>query len=71
MIGRIGNRTTVGNQEQVIEGIRRAVYDAVSSASVIGREGRPIKIYLDGKEVGTADRRYEQSVSRETGVSMA
>lgn len=71
MVGRIGNRTAVGNQDQIIEGIRRGVYDAVSSAMGSGREDRPIKIYLDGKEISNAVTRNQRQTSRATGVAMA
>lgn len=33
LIGRIGNRTTVANNEQIIEGIKQGVYEGVSNAN--------------------------------------
>lgn len=71
MVGRIGNRTAVGNQDQIIEGIRRGVYDAVASAMGNGNSDRPIKVYLDGKEISTAVTKNQRQLSRATGVAMA
>lgn len=73
MVGQFSNgRTAVANNEQIIQGIERGVYNAVTSALNNQQSGdRDIRVYLDGKEIGAASRRYERSMNRATGVSMA
>jgi len=72
LVGQFSNgRTAVANNEQIIQGIERGVYNAMTSA-MAGQSGeRDIRVYLDGKEIGAASRRYERSVNRATGVSLA
>lgn len=73
LVGQFSNgNTAVANNEQIIAGIERGVYNAMTSALAGQNNGsRDIRVYLDGKEIGAASRRYERSVSRATGVSMA
>ena len=72
LVGQFSNgRTAVANNEQIIQGIERGVYNAMTSAMAGQSNDRDIRVYLDGKEIGAASRRYERSVNRVTGVSMA
>ena len=73
LVGQFSNgRTAVANNEQIIQGIESGVYRAMSSVmSNQQSNGRDIRVYLDGKEIGAASRRYERSMNRATGVSMA
>lgn len=73
LVGQFANgKTAVANNEQIIQGIERGVYNAMTSALSNQQSGdRDIRVYLDGKEIGAASRRYERSISRATGVSMA
>lgn len=72
LIGQFSNgRTAVANNEQIIAGIEAGVYRAMSSAMSGQGGNRDIRVYLDGKEIGAASRRYERNISRATGVAMA
>lgn len=62
MVGSIGRRTTVANNDQIVEGIESGVYRAVmaatSAANVSGNFGKngnsqplEVRVYLDGKEI--------------------
>ena len=68
MVGSMNNRTTVANNEQIVDGIRAGVYEAVIAAmGNMQQTGEMIvKVFLDGKEV-TANVEKHQ---RERGVSI-
>lgn len=73
LIGQFANgQTAVANNEQIISGIESGVFRAVTSA-LAGQDngGRDIRVYLDGKEIGAASRRYERQMNRATGVALA
>ena len=62
MVGQIGNRTAVANNDQIVEGIRQGVYDAVSAAmSQNNSEDRPIKVYLDSREIKMGQQRLNRA----------
>lgn len=71
LVGQFSNgQTAVANNEQIISGIERGVYNAMTSA-LAGQSGnRDIRVYLDGKEIGAATRRYERNMNRATGVAL-
>ena len=52
MVGSIGNRAAVANNDQIIDGISSGVYEAVRAA-MSESDDRPIQmhVYLDGKEI--------------------
>ena len=73
LVGQFSNgNTAVANNEQIIAGIERGVYNAVTSALANnnGNGSRDIRVYLDGKEIGAATRRYERNMNRATGVAL-
>lgn len=72
LVGQFNNgRTAVANNEQIIAGIERGVYNAMTSALANQNGGdRDIRVFLDGKEIGAASRRYERSMNRVTGVAL-
>ena len=51
MVGSIGGRTAVANNDQIVEGIRQGVYDAVMAANSNGGNGTSFKLYLDSREI--------------------
>lgn len=52
MVGSIGGRTAVANNDQIVEGIRAGVYEAVSAAMSNGGNGATeFKLYLDSREI--------------------
>lgn len=53
MVGKIGNRTTVANNEQIVEGISSGVYSAVLSAmSQFGGNRSNVNVVLEGDAKG-------------------
>ena len=68
LVGTMNNRTAVANNDQIVEGIREGVYEAVVAAlSGTSQKGEQIiKVFLDGKEI-TANVEKHQ---RERGVSI-
>lgn len=65
LVGTMGGRTAVANNDQIVEGIRQGVYDAVSAAIANNsNNGNEFKIYLDGREI-----KYSlQKIDRAWGV---
>ena len=62
LVGKIGNRTTVANNDQIIAGISEGVYSAVVAAmSETNRGGgeQPVVVYLDGKQIYSSVKRAE------------
>lgn len=64
MVGSLGGRTAVANNDQIVEGIRAGVYDAVVEAmgQTGGKQG--VTVYLDGKKIYQNQRR----VAKRTGL---
>lgn len=72
MVGQIGGRTAVANNDQIAEGISEAVYNAFMRAN--GND-RPIVInpgpvYIDGKELMRVTYNDRRAVDREHGGSL-
>ena len=64
MVGTMGGHTAVANNDQIVEGIRQGVYDAVVAANGSGNHDVSVKVYLDSKEI-----RYgQQRLARASGV---
>lgn len=54
MVGSIGGRTAVVNNDQIVEAVSRGVYEAVASAMgsyAGGQSDQAISVYLDGKQI--------------------
>ena len=68
MVGRIGNRATVANNDQIVEAVSRGVYSAVVAAMSAGGNGngQNVNVYLDGKQIYASVKRVEA----ERGVSV-
>ena len=64
MVGRIGNRTAVANNDQIVEAVSMGVASAVSAVLGNGGTDRPVKIYLDGREIATTTTRYQNQIAR-------
>lgn len=65
MVGRIGNRTTVANNDQIVEGISEGVYSAVVAAMRAsgGNSGgaQAVNVFLDGKQItGAVEQRQKE-----------
>lgn len=62
MVGTIGGRTAVANNDDIVAGIRDGVFEAVSAA-VSGMGGDQIvKVYLDSREIRTGQQRLNRAM---------
>lgn len=64
MVGSLGGRTAVANNDQIVEGIRAGVYDAVVEAMGRTNGNQGVTVYLDGKKIYQNQRR----VAKRTGL---
>ena len=51
MVGSMDGRTAVANNEQIVEGIRQGVYDAVMAANSNGGGDTRFQLFLDSREI--------------------
>lgn len=68
MVGRIGGRTAVANNDQIVAGIAAGVYDAVYAAMTNAggeQQTQPLVVYLDGEQIYN----NQQSIQRSRGYS--
>lgn len=62
MVGTIGGRTAVANNDQIVEGIRQGVYEAVSAAMVNNSGGETqVRVYLDSREIKAGQQRLNRA----------
>jgi hypothetical protein len=62
MVGTIGGRTAVANNDDIVAGIRDGVFEAVSAA-VSGMGGDQIvKVYLDSREIRVGQQRLNRAM---------
>lgn len=56
LVGKIGNRTTVANNEQIVEGVSEGVYAAVLAAMRASENNgsQSVNVYLDGRQIMSA-----------------
>lgn len=68
LVGKIGNRTAVVNNDQIVEAVSRGVYSAVTAAMSAnnGNGGQNVNVYLDGKQIYSRVKKIES----ERGVSV-
>lgn len=61
LVGRIGNKTTVANNDQIVDAVSQGVYQAVMSAMGNNQSGgsQPIVINLDGKQIYSSVKKRE------------
>ena len=67
MVGSMNGRTAVANQQEITEGIREGVYDAMVSA--LGNGKLTANVYLDGKQISGTVVSNINSETRRTGSS--
>ena len=72
MVGSIGGKAAVANNDQIVEAIAQGVFRAVTEAmnGNSGNRKQEIAIYLDGKAMARRLYPYNQEVSREHGGSL-
>lgn len=72
LVGNIGGRTAVANNDQIVQavsmGVYNAVVDALSTTNNNGDE-QPVVVQIDGREVFRAVRSQNDSFRRRTGTS--
>ena len=64
LVGKFSNgRTAVANNDQIVEGIRQGVYDAVVAAMAMqSSDDRPIRVYLDSREIKAGQNRLNRAL---------
>lgn len=63
MVGTIGGRTAVANNDQIVDGIRQGVYEAVSAAMASNGTSEPtVKVYLDSREIRVGQQRLNRAM---------
>jgi len=71
LVGQFANgNTAVANNAEIVAGIERGVYNAMSSV-MANQSQRPIenKVYLDGKQISSSVTKSQNNLSRATGVA--
>ena len=75
LVGTIGSRSAVVNNDQIIESVSRGVYDAVRAAMAGGRSGNggvaEFNLYLDGNEIASTVERVQQRRLLQTNGAFA
>jgi len=68
LVGRMGNRSAVVNNDQIVEGVAEGVYRAVVAAmnATSGGGGQPVNVYLDGRQIYSSMKKAES----ERGLSL-
>lgn len=70
LVGSIGGRTAVANNDQIVQAVSLGVYNAVVDAMGKTSGGsQPITVQIDGREVFTAVRNQNNNFKRRTGAS--
>lgn len=71
MVGRMGNRTAVANNEQIVDGISAGVYRAVREAMGNGTKGQTmtVVVQMNGKEMFRQVVNENNAIVRATGAS--
>jgi hypothetical protein len=64
LVGSFSNgRTAVANNDQIVEGIRQGVFEAVSAAMANNGTSEPVvKVYLDSREIRTGQQRLNRAM---------
>ena len=67
LVGRMGNRSAVANNDQIVDGIRQGVYEAMVAANN-AQGGKEVKVYIDGKDITDYTRKRQNQMARALGV---
>ena len=70
MVGTMGGRTAVANNDQIVDGIKEGVYEAVLAAMSGRSEGGEYNFYLDGKPVEASVTKRQNSGNRMYGRTL-
>lgn len=61
LVGSMGGRTAVANNDQIVDGIRQGVYDAVVAANANGNSDVSVRVYLDSREIRAGQERLARA----------
>lgn len=61
MVGTMGGRSTVATNDDIVEGIRQGVYDAVIAANGNGNNDVSVRVYLDSREIKAGQQRLNRA----------
>ena len=65
LVGSIGGRTAVANNDQIVAAVSEGVYSAVVAAmSAAGDSGQSVNVYLDGKQIYRSVKKVESERGR-------
>ena len=62
MVGSMGGRTAVANNDQIVEGIRQGVFEAVMAANNNGNNNVDVRVYLDSREIKAGQNRLNRAM---------
>lgn len=62
LVGTMGGRTAVAPQNDIVEGIRQGVYDAVTAANSNGERQIDVRVYLDSREIKIGQNRLSRAM---------
>ena len=71
LVGNIGNKAAVANNDQIVEGIAQAAYQGVSQAmrENKGNERQPVNVYIGNKKVYSGYGQYLNSQNNKYGTN--
>lgn len=61
LVGTIGGRTAVANNQEITDGIRQAVYDAMMASNGNGNNDVSVRVYLDSREIKAGQQRLNRA----------
>ena len=64
LVGTMGGRTAVANNDQIVAGISAGVFEAVTAAMGGGNSGQTVVINLDGREIARTTTKYQNQMAR-------
>lgn len=62
MVGTIGGRSAVANNDQIIAGIKQGVYEAVTSAMGGNSGATEVRVFLDSREIKSGQKRLSRAL---------
>lgn len=62
LVGTMGGHTAVANNDQIVDGIRQGVYEAVSAAMSQGNGETVVRVYLDSREIKAGQDRLARAM---------
>ena len=70
LVGRIGNRTAVANQGQMVEAMAQGVYEAMMEVMSANNGANEVNVYIDGERVARAVDRANRLANRRFNVGV-